>query len=927
MTLAPLDYPKMLFAYAKHENATLFYRVYNGSVWGSEQTITSNGLTTFTRKQMSSIYHAGDGMAYVAYTNVTASAGGILKLARFFGNGTFDGLETVDSTLRHYIPNIIPTDSGGININSIANSKIYNIRKTGGTWGSPYNPYGSSFNNPDELTATSVLGGQIGAIWKEKTSAPFDIEFENEPPRIEWDPSTINAQTAILMPLQLNFTSTQVVSEATVNASSSITDLVIFANTTLVDILPDQVQTLRTELIIPPNVTSGWYNGTITMYRNGIEMPDPLSLNILVPTLYSETVEVSNGTVTKISTPSLSPFFNNTYDAIVYFTFPNGTDIVIDHYFDVFATNATEQLSSSQSSALVILGPFTAISDYFTSLIKDISRPWPWQMSEAYAQSAEVVTLDRCTEYSIKYSQDYRIEDQSYINDDIAVAGDALNVDTIQHPLIVRTDVRWDQVDSGYFDLTTGEWVHNFTNLETVITDTFEKLIITDVEENSNNRAYIVLATSEPPEDIRRKAESLFPFFSSPIGLSVDQTFAQYLYKEEANTFINQTINKIIELGYGSKVAYWQIDNEPTHHPARTVQVINTVPFTVAVFTDWEKTSEALNLWLDTVETLDPATPRIINVNQASDQHFIPEEMEEIGFVFTLTPFINLLGADPGGELGEEMASKMTIMGFDIYPDQWVNYIPGPDGGNIPQAYTDSLEALKYQYDIAKDEYDFAGRWGIAELAAGPKLPLWDLLDPIPDLYATDILNPEDVSDMIDLAKENEFLPNDAPAIISLFQLRSLNAGDFAKRWPFHDAYGIITDSSSAGSVNTDFLDAINSSVEQNCGIYLGHDIEVNGDSVYVVWSDGIQVEDDLSSTILFKKSTDAGASFGDTVTLSTTETPAYPQIAVSGSNVYAVWHDIDNGEVYFSRSTNAGSSFNSPVNLSSDADSSEFPK
>ncbi len=172
MTLSQLDAPKMLFVYAKHESANLFYRVFNGSTWGSEQSISSTGMQSSTRKQLSSIYHEGDGKSYIAYTNVTTSSGGILKLVRFFGNGTFDGLETADSALRHYTPNILPTHNGDININSIANAKIYNTRKFAGSWEAPFNPYGTSFNNPDDLTATTVLNGKNAAIWKEGTSAP-----------------------------------------------------------------------------------------------------------------------------------------------------------------------------------------------------------------------------------------------------------------------------------------------------------------------------------------------------------------------------------------------------------------------------------------------------------------------------------------------------------------------------------------------------------------------------------------------------------------------------------------------------------------------------------------------------------------------------------------------------------------------------------
>ncbi|MGI0012980.1 MAG: sialidase family protein, partial [Nitrososphaera sp.] len=178
MTLTPLVTPNVLFVYARNDNSNLFYRVFNGTTWGSEQTISGTGLAMWTRKQLSSSFSDTDLKAYVAYTNVTLTNGGILKVARFFDNGTFEGIETADSSLRHYLPNILPVYNGDININSIANDKIYNTRKFAGSWESPFNPYGTTFNNPDELTATTVLEGENAALWKEGTSSPYNIMFE-----------------------------------------------------------------------------------------------------------------------------------------------------------------------------------------------------------------------------------------------------------------------------------------------------------------------------------------------------------------------------------------------------------------------------------------------------------------------------------------------------------------------------------------------------------------------------------------------------------------------------------------------------------------------------------------------------------------------------------------------------------------------------
>src|SRR3972149_4473336 len=81
------------------------------------------------------------------------------------------------------------------------------------------------------------------------------------------------------------------------------------------------------------------------------------------------------------------------------------------------------------------------------------------------------------------------------------------------------------------------------------------------------------------------------------------------------------------------------------------------------------------------------------------------------------------------------------------------------------------------------------------------------------------------------------------------------------------------------------------------------------GNNVYVTWIEG--------NEILFRASTNNGASFGIPIPLSITPlTPAtVPQIAASGSSVYVVWKD-DN-QIHSVASTNSGGSFSSPTILS----------
>ena len=83
------------------------------------------------------------------------------------------------------------------------------------------------------------------------------------------------------------------------------------------------------------------------------------------------------------------------------------------------------------------------------------------------------------------------------------------------------------------------------------------------------------------------------------------------------------------------------------------------------------------------------------------------------------------------------------------------------------------------------------------------------------------------------------------------------------------------------------------------------------GNNVYVVWSE--------DGDVFFKRSTNNGASFGDTINLSDDSHFSHlPQIAVTGNNVYIVWDDVtvvngvDESQLLFKRSTNNGASFGS---------------
>jgi hypothetical protein len=104
--------------------------------------------------------------------------------------------------------------------------------------------------------------------------------------------------------------------------------------------------------------------------------------------------------------------------------------------------------------------------------------------------------------------------------------------------------------------------------------------------------------------------------------------------------------------------------------------------------------------------------------------------------------------------------------------------------------------------------------------------------------------------------------------------------------------------------------------------------IAASGNNVYVSWSNFPNGNAD----ILYKKSTNGGASFGATKNLSnTTEDSREPAVAVSENNVYVVWREREsttpgNQEILYRRSTNGGANFGGTVNLSNSTGLSQLP-
>jgi hypothetical protein len=96
------------------------------------------------------------------------------------------------------------------------------------------------------------------------------------------------------------------------------------------------------------------------------------------------------------------------------------------------------------------------------------------------------------------------------------------------------------------------------------------------------------------------------------------------------------------------------------------------------------------------------------------------------------------------------------------------------------------------------------------------------------------------------------------------------------------------------------------------------------GRYLYVVWADGSPAD------IVFRRSVDGGLTFKAAWDVSVNSGQStVPRVALSGgSNVYLTWQDdtTGNDEVYFKRSLDAGQTFGNVMNLSNTADSSEAP-
>ncbi|MFY9964788.1 MAG: sialidase family protein [Nitrososphaeraceae archaeon] len=103
--------------------------------------------------------------------------------------------------------------------------------------------------------------------------------------------------------------------------------------------------------------------------------------------------------------------------------------------------------------------------------------------------------------------------------------------------------------------------------------------------------------------------------------------------------------------------------------------------------------------------------------------------------------------------------------------------------------------------------------------------------------------------------------------------------------------------------------------------------VAASGVNVYLVWQDGRAPEEDYE--ILYRKSTDEGATFGSPINLSNNAGSSLnPEVAAVNNGVYVIWQDSTPGnpEILHRRSANAGTSFGSIINLSNNAGNSFHP-
>lgn len=125
-------------------------------------------------------------------------------------------------------------------------------------------------------------------------------------------------------------------------------------------------------------------------------------------------------------------------------------------------------------------------------------------------------------------------------------------------------------------------------------------------------------------------------------------------------------------------------------------------------------------------------------------------------------------------------------------------------------------------------------------------------------------------------------------------------------------------------------FDKINN-VSNNTSDSFNQEIAVFGDTVYVVWLD--QSDEDDEANILLKASGDDGETFGRTVNISSNANQeTFPKIAAFEGSVYIAWNtadnqldESDNEGLFFVRSLDGGNTFDNIIKLNHENDFGEL--
>jgi hypothetical protein len=100
--------------------------------------------------------------------------------------------------------------------------------------------------------------------------------------------------------------------------------------------------------------------------------------------------------------------------------------------------------------------------------------------------------------------------------------------------------------------------------------------------------------------------------------------------------------------------------------------------------------------------------------------------------------------------------------------------------------------------------------------------------------------------------------------------------------------------------------------------------LAVAGSAVHVTWTD----DRDGNAEIYYKGSSDGGATWGSDTRLSNDPHNSFnSSVAASGSQVHVVWHDDRDGnaEIYYNRSTDAGTTWSGDTRLTNDSHTSQW--